>query len=380
MECRPVQIGLPGSNYSLVEHGLSRVGGLTCWPAAKRGRQLSDSGLGFHVRGLRSFVRLRRRAAGLLPRKRQDATESVVGVQENELTDERTKAMRIGVSLPVRELKDDLGAIRDFAALAEELEFTHLRIPEQIARKESGHLHEPLTLLAYLAGLTRTIELVPSVLVLPARQTALVAKQAAEIDVLSGGRLRLGVGVGTSRREFQALGQSFESRGRRCTEQLQLLKRFWTEEAVDFDGEFHQVRGVGIDPLPIQRPIPIWIGGASVPSEPVLRRIGEHADGWFALCTPEQYPALRARIDAHAKAAGRSPEQIGAESGLGIHGRSEAEWLAILQARESAGVSHLCMRTLGGELDAKGHLDALTRVHRILGELGYLVAGRENRL
>ncbi len=103
--------------------------------------------------------------------------------------------MKIGVSLPVRELQDDLAAIRDFAALAEELGFTHLRIPEQIVRKESGHLHEPLTLLAWLAGCTSTIELVPSVLVLPARQTALVAKQAAEIDRLSGGRLRIGVGV-----------------------------------------------------------------------------------------------------------------------------------------------------------------------------------------
>lgn len=288
------------------------------------------------------------------------------------MTEQPTSPLRIGVSLPVRELRDDLGAIRDFAALAEELDFTHLRIPEQIARKESGHLHEPLTLLAYLAGLTRKIELVPSVLVLPARQTALVAKQAAEIDVLSGGRLRLGVGVGTSRREFQALGQDFESRGRRCTEQLQLLERFWTEEAVDFHGEFHEVRGVGIDPLPIQRPIPVWIGGASRPSPPVLRRIGEHADGWFALCAPEETAALRASIDGYARAAGRSPERIGTESGLGIHGRTETEWLAILEARKAAGISHLCMRTLGGELDAKGHLDALTRVHRILGEQGHL--------
>lgn len=280
--------------------------------------------------------------------------------------------LRVGVSLPVRELKDDLAAIRDFAALAEELGFTHLRIPEQIARKESGHLHEPLTLLAYMAGCTRTIELVPSVLVLPARQTALVAKQAAEIDVLSGGRLRLGVGVGSSRREFQALGQDFATRGRRCTEQMQLLKRFWTEESVDFKGEFHEIRGVGIDPLPVQRPIPMWIGGASVPSEPVLRRIGEHADGWFALCAPEEYPELRARIDAFARAAGRDPEAIGGESGVGIHGRTEAEWLAILEARKETAITHLCMRTLGGELDGRGHLDALTRVHKILVDEGHM--------
>lgn len=104
----------------------------------------------------------------------------------------------------------------------------------------------------------------------------------------------------------------------------------------------------------------------------MLRRIGEHADGWFALCAPEETAALRARIDGYARAAGRSPERIGTESGLGIHGRTETEWLAILEARKAAGISHLCMRTLGGELDAKGHLDALTRVHRILGEQGHL--------
>lgn len=280
--------------------------------------------------------------------------------------------MRIGVSLPVRELRDDLEAICEFASLAEELGFTHLRIPEQIVRKDSGHLHEPLTLLAYLAGRTNTIRLVPSVLVLPARQTALVAKQAAEIDTLSGGRLRLGIGVGGSRREFEALGQDFGTRGRRCSEQMQLLKRLWTEREVVFEGEFHRLNAVGIDPLPIQRPIPMWIGAASVPTEPVLRRIGEHADGWFALCSPSEYPGLRARIDRYATNAGRSPDDIGAESGLGIHGRTEAEWLGILDERRATGVTHLCMRTLGGGLDARGHLDALTHVCTVLRDRGHL--------
>jgi probable F420-dependent oxidoreductase len=280
--------------------------------------------------------------------------------------------MRIGVSLPVRELRDDLGAIRDFASRAEELGFTHLRIPEQIVRKQSGHLHEPLTLLAYLAACTRQIELVPSVLVLPARQTALVAKQAAEIDILCGGRLRLGIGVGSSRREYEALGQHFETRGQRCSEQMRLLKRLWTEEEVSFDGEFDQLSEVGIDPLPIQRPIPMWIGGASVPSDSVLRRIGEHADGWFALCSPEQLPELRRKIDDYARSAGRKPEEIGTESGLAVASRSEKEWLGILQTRKKSGITHLCMRTLGGDLDAAGHLAELARIHRVLVEQGHV--------
>lgn len=274
--------------------------------------------------------------------------------------------MRIGVSLPVRELKDDLVAIRDFAQLAEELGFTHLRVPEQIVRHDSGHLHEPLMLLAWVAAHTERIELCPSVLVLPARSTALVAKQVAGLDRLSNGRVRLGVGVGGVEAEFAALGQDFATRGRRCSEQIRLLRELWTRREVDFDGEFDTVRGVGIDPLPVQQPIPIWIGGTSVPSEGVLRRIGELADGWFALCAPEQYAGLRSQIDAWAVAAGRDPAAIGAESGLGVPGRTESEWLAILAEREATGVTHLCMRTLGGGLDAAGHLALLGEIRSVL--------------
>jgi alkanesulfonate monooxygenase SsuD/methylene tetrahydromethanopterin reductase-like flavin-dependent oxidoreductase (luciferase family) len=200
----------------------------------------------------------------------------------------------------------------------------------------------------------------------------LVAKQAAEIDILSGGRLRLGIGLGSSRREYRALGQDFATRGRRCSEQMELLKRLWTEEDVLFEGEFDTVKHVGVNPLPIQRPIPMWIGGASVPSEPVLRRIGEHADGWFALCDPGDFAGLRSRIDGYAKGVGRDPASIGAESGLGVCGRTEAEWLGILDARKASGVTHLCMRTLGGDLDAKGHLDTLRQVHSILLDQGHI--------
>jgi len=274
--------------------------------------------------------------------------------------------MRIGVSLPVRELRDDFAAIRDFAQTAEELGFTHLRIPDQIARPAAGHLHEPLTLLAYLAACTRAIELVPSVLVLPARQTVWLAKLAAGVDLLSHGRLRLGVGVGADRAEYDSLGQDYHTRGRRCSEQMQLLRRLWTEAAVTFEGEFDRVEGFGINPLPIQRPIPMWIGGGSEPSRPVLERIGRHADGWFALCAPEAYPELAATIAEFAEAVGRDPEEIGSECGLGIHGRTEAEWLRLRKTREADGATHLCMRTLGGDLDAAGHLRALRHIRSVL--------------
>jgi len=271
--------------------------------------------------------------------------------------------MKIGVSLPVRELRDDLVAIRDFAQASEELGFTHLRVPDQIARPDSGHLHESLTLLAWVAGCTASIELVPSVVALPARETVLFAKQAATIDRLCGGRLRLGIGVGGSRREYGSLGQDFTVRGRRCSEQMQLLKRLWTESEVTFEGEFDRVSHNGIDPLPIQRPIPMWIGGASVPSKGVLERIGHHADGWFAICAPDEFAGLRAQIDVFAREAGRDPAEIGAESGVGIHGRSEEEWLGLVEVRRATGVTHLCMRTLGGELSGHEHLAALRHIH-----------------
>ena len=234
--------------------------------------------------------------------------------------------MRIGVSLPVREMENDLGAIRDYAQLAEELGLTHLRVPDQVLRRDSGHMHEPMTLMAYIAGVTRQIELVPSVIVLPSRQTALVAKQAAELDVLSGGRLRLGIGVGNSKDEYRVLGMDFHTRGARCDEQLELLHLLWTQETVDFEGRFDRVSGAGLNPLPVQRPIPIWIGARPVPGESVVKRIGKHASGWFVLCDPEQFPDVSGRIAAAAEAAGRAPNEIGAEAGVAVVGPRQAEW------------------------------------------------------
>ena len=267
--------------------------------------------------------------------------------------------MQIGVSLPVRELRDDLGAIKAFAQAADALGFTHLRVPDQVIRPRSGHLHEPLTLLSWVAALTERVELVPSVIVLPARPTALVAKQAAEIDRLSGGRLRMAVGVGGSREEYAALGQDFATRGRRCEEQIRTLRQLWTEPALALETPFGRVEDVGIDPLPIQQPIPIWIGANPRPGERIRRRIGELADGWFVLCNPEEYPGLRDEIHGHARRAGRDPEQIGAEAGVAVVGPRQAEWRDRLTGWRRAGLSHLCLRTLGGELDATGHLETL---------------------
>ncbi len=267
--------------------------------------------------------------------------------------------MRIGVSLPVRELEDDLAAIKDFAQTAEALGYAHLRVPDQVLRKGNKHLHEPMMLLAWIAAITEAIELVPSVIVLPSRQTALFAKQAAELDRLSGGRLRLGIGVGATADEYVAMGQDFGSRGRRCDEQLELLKRLWTEDKVDFRGRWDRISGGGLNPLPAQRPIPVWIGGRATPGRAVTQRIGTHADGWFVLCSPEDFPTVKGGIDAAAQNAGRNPDAIGTEAGVAVVGPRQAEWRDRVAGWRQMGLTHLCLRTLGGGLDAAQHIETL---------------------
>ena len=290
--------------------------------------------------------------------------------------------MRIGVSLPVRELEDDLGAIKDFAQTAEALGYTHLRVPDQVLWQGNKHLHEPMMLLAWVAAVTQSIELVPSVMVretaLSAKQVwepgwlpthfwhlheakpVLFAKQVAELYRLSGGRVRIEVGVGASADEYRAMGHDFGSRGRLCDEQLELLKcRGTGEEAMNFQGRWEWVESASLNPLPEQRPIPVWIGGRAVPSPAFVRRIGAHADGWFVLCSPEDFPAVKAGIDQAARAAGRQPGSIGTEAGVAVVGLRQAEWRDRVSSWRGVGLTHLCLRTLGGGLDASAHLATL---------------------
>jgi probable F420-dependent oxidoreductase len=269
--------------------------------------------------------------------------------------------MKIGVSLPVREMQNDLGAIRAFAQAAESLGLAHLRVPEQVIRPGSGHLHESMMILAYIAAITTRIELVPSVVILPLRQTALLAKQAAQLDILTGGRTRLGLGVGNSRAEYTAMGVDFSTRGRRCDEQMALLKQLWGNQSVSFEGEFHQIEANGINPLPIQQPIPMWIGSGSQPPASIIRRIGQLADGWFVMSSPEEYPGVKQAIDEQARAVQRDPAEIGAEAGVAVVGPREAEWQDRVSHWHDAGLTHLCLRTLGGNLTTDEHISVLTR-------------------
>ena len=267
--------------------------------------------------------------------------------------------MQLGVVLPEREIGSDPAAVRDYAQAAEELGYDFLVTADHVlgADRERypdllgpyGHrapIHEPLVLFGFLAAVTTRLRLVTNVLILPQRQTALVAKQAAEIDLLSGGRLILGVGNGWNHVEYEALGEDFHTRGRRLDEQVRLLRRFWTQPLITFEERFHEVRDAGIHPRP-ERPIPIWMGGMA---GRVLERIGRLADGWSPrLLSDDLDQALddmqrrRERIEAAAREAGRDPSTLA----LLLRARAETLDEQLMQARRyrEAGATHCSIDT-----------------------------------
>ena len=198
------------------------------------------------------------------------------------------------------------------------------------------------------------------VLILSQRQTALVAKQAAEVDVLTGGRLRLGIGTGWNAVEYEALGEDFHNRGRRSEEQIEVMRALWTGDLVTFDARWHKITDAGINPLPVQRPIPVWFGGMD---ERVLRRTARIGDGWLPQFQPgEEARAMLARLQDYAREAGRDPNDIGIEGRIGIAGGSPEEWAAQVSAWRGLGATHLSVNTMGAGLSSPdGHIDAVRR-------------------
>jgi len=273
--------------------------------------------------------------------------------------------MKIGVVFPQTEIGADVDAVRRYAQQVEALGFTHVLAYDHVVGADparhrgwagpydvSTTFHEPFVLFGYLAAVT-PIELVTGIIILPQRQTALVAKQAAEVDVLSRGRLRLGVGLGWNAVEYEALGKSFSDRGKRLGEQVELLRRLWTERAVDFDGTYETVTGAGLAPLPVRRPIPVWFGAASPPA---YRRAGRLADGWFPQVPPGHgLEEARAIVDGAARDAGRDPGALGME-GRVTWGDGGARKLAVQAARwRDAGATHLSVNTMGAGLTSVDH-------------------------
>lgn len=256
--------------------------------------------------------------------------------------------MRIGVVFPQTEIGNDPGVVRDYARTAEGLGYSHLLTFDHVVGAGLAHrpdwrgpydastpFHEPLVLFGFMAGVTERIELVTGVLILPQRQTTLVAKQAAEVDVLSGGRLRLGVGIGWNEVEYDTLGENFHDRGRRSAEQIELMRALWSQPVVDFTGQWHRVPDAGISPLPVQRPIPVWIGGNA---DAVLRRAAAIGDGWFPQLPPdERAEHALATLRRYAADAGRDPGEIGIEARVGIRNGEPERWPGFVGAGGRSG-------------------------------------------
>ena len=288
--------------------------------------------------------------------------------------------MRIGVVFPQTEIGADPGAVRDYVQAVEDMGYAHLILYDHVlgadvdaypdfagAYTTVDMFHEPFVVFAYMAAVTKRLELVTAVLVLGQRQTALVAKQAAEVDVLSGGRLRLGIGIGWNHVEYEALGESFKDRGRRSEEQVEVLRLLWTQEVVDFQGRWHKVSHAGLNPLPVQRPIPVWLGAGSrrqtVPPEIVLRRVGRIADGWFPQVGPDEAGrAILDRVRGYAKEAGRDPATIGIEPRLDYFNGNPELWASQAEAWKEAGATHLSVNTMkAGLRSPEEHIDAVRR-------------------
>jgi probable F420-dependent oxidoreductase len=288
--------------------------------------------------------------------------------------------MKIGVVLPQTEIGNDPGAIKGYAEAVEGMGFAHALVfdhvvganPERPGGWKGPYtyrhaFHEPFVLFGFLAAATRRLELVTGILILPQRQTALVAKQAAAVDVLSGGRLRLGVGVGWNAVEFEALGENFHNRGRRIEEQVEVMRALWTRELITYKGAFHQIPDAGLNPLPVQRPIPIWMGGES---EPVQKRMARLADGWMPhFRAGDVGQAAVDKIHGLVRDAGRDPAKFGVEGRMTLAQIPESDWAKELEAwRAMRGISHLCVHTTGMGLGSPDeHVKTLRRFRETAG-------------
>ena len=281
--------------------------------------------------------------------------------------------MRLGAIFPQTEIGADPAAVKDFAQAAEDLGYEHLLVFDHVlgadaSKRESWDrpyskddmFHEPFVMFGYLGAITEKLEFTTGVLILGQRQTSLVAKQAAEVDVLTGGRLRLGIGIGWNEVEYEALGQSFTNRGRRSEEQIELLRLLWTQETVDFKGKYHKITNAGINPLPVQRPIPIWLGGGE---ERVIRRIGKMADGWFPQFQPDSAGQEKIHeMREHAVTAGRDPKAVGIEGRIGIATDKQQDWEKKAAAWDEVGATHLSVNTMGAGLKGpEQHIEAIKR-------------------
>lgn len=287
--------------------------------------------------------------------------------------------MKVGVVFPQTEIGSDPIAVRDYAQTAEGLNCSHILVFDHVLganrasrpdfRGPYDHnslFHEPFVLYGYLAGLTERIGLTTGIIIVAQRQTVLVAKQAAAVDVLSGGRLRLGIGIGWNDVEFEGLGENFHDRGKRSEEQVEVMRALWTNETIRYQGQWHTITDAGINPLPVQRPIPILFGGMS---DNVMRRIAKMGDGWLPQfegfgpdgSTPnEEGRRLIAKLHGYIAEAGRHPGDVAIEGRVKLGTRTPEVCAREVAAWADLGATEVTLNTMGAGLDSPAaHTDAI---------------------
>lgn len=286
--------------------------------------------------------------------------------------------MRIGVVFPQTEIGTDPHIIRDYAQAVEDMGFDHILAYDHVlganlASRPDWNMpyshdsvfHEPLALFAYLAGVTKHIELASGIIVLPQRQTAMFAKQAANVDVFSGGRLRLGFGTGWNEVEYEALGVPMKGRGARLDEQVEVLRQLWSGDPITYRGTYHSISDAGINPPPVKKHIPIWFGGLT---DVAMRRVARTGDGWIPVLPAEQAEEKIGQLHELVSAAGRDPSEVGVENiifvGQTIGGpvRSWEDAAEDFKVWKAAGASHVSIHTMAAGLKTPDeHLQFLAR-------------------
>lgn len=287
--------------------------------------------------------------------------------------------MQIGVVFPQTEIGADPAGVRAYTQAVQQLGYAHLMVYDHVVGADpasypgwpagaytiASMFHEPFALFGYLAAIAPGLELVTGVIILPQRQAVLVAKQAAEVDVLTAGKFRLGVGIGWNAVEYEALGMDFRNRGRRFEEQIELMRQLWTEPLVSFDGRYHKVVAAGLNPLPVQQPIPLWIGASS---EAALKRAAEVADGFFPQRPLEGgWPMTLDKMRGWRTAAGRDLASFGIDARLNATTGTPDEWRQAVEDWRALGATHLSVNTMGAGLATPdAHVERLQQALQVL--------------
>lgn len=282
--------------------------------------------------------------------------------------------MRIGAVFPQTEISSDPAKVKDYAQAVEEIGCDHILAFDHVLGgnaathdlkgpyKHTDSFHELFVLYGYLAAVTEKIELASGIIILGQRQTALVAKQAAAIDIFSNGRLRLGIGIGWNDVEYEALGMNFSDRGKRCEEQIDVMRKLWCNELITYEGKWHKITDAGLNPLPVQQPIPVWFGGHA---EAVMRRIATIGDGWFPIFDLDDDGKRELeKLRGYIAEAGRDPSEIGIESFNTAGGTTPDDWSRSAAAWKAEGATHISFNTMNaGFKSLDEHIDAVRRFH-----------------